>query len=129
MDNLGITLEILQFLHEEETNVITATAILLMDATHYGTIQRPYNNLPFSGADYTLVVLQGNPCQTIDVFQVTTSTFIFICNELLNLENEPISKLMPMEEQLAIFLYIIGHNNSNRQAQDRFQHSGQTISK
>ncbi|KNZ62322.1 uncharacterized protein VP01_12852g1, partial [Puccinia sorghi] len=31
--------------------------------------------------------------------------------------------------QLAIFHYITGHNNSNRLAQDRFQHSGQTISK
>ncbi|POV95038.1 hypothetical protein PSTT_16493 [Puccinia striiformis] len=54
---------------------------------------------------------------------------MFICGELLSVQMEPVSKLLQIEEQLPIFLYIVGHNNSNRQAQDRFQHSGQTISK
>jgi hypothetical protein len=78
---------------------------------------------------YTYAILQGNPWRTIDIFQVTIPTFLFICNELLNIQMEPVLKLLPFEEQVAIFLYIIGHNSSNQQAQDWFQHSGQTISK
>jgi hypothetical protein len=36
---------------------------------------------------------------------------------------------MSVEEQLAIFLKIVGENASNRMVQDRFQHSGDTISR
>ncbi|KNE92679.1 hypothetical protein PSTG_13892 [Puccinia striiformis f. sp. tritici PST-78] len=114
---------------EEETIAIVAVALLLTTLTRFGTQGIPYNDLPLSGEDYTITILQGNPCQTLDVFRVTTPTFMFICRELLSVQMEPVSKLLQIEEQLAIFLYILGHNNSNRQAQDRFQHSGQTISK
>jgi hypothetical protein len=31
-------------------------------------------------------------------------------------------------EQVAIFIYMVGHQSSNWEAQERFQHSGQTIS-
>ncbi|KNE89123.1 hypothetical protein PSTG_17420 [Puccinia striiformis f. sp. tritici PST-78] len=34
-----------------------------------------------------------------------------------------------MDKQSAIFLYIVGQNGTNRQTQDRFQHSGKTISR
>ncbi|KAK6915068.1 hypothetical protein RJ641_020185 [Dillenia turbinata] len=34
-----------------------------------------------------------------------------------------------IEEQLAIFLNIVGHNERNRVIQERFQHSGETISR
>ncbi|KNZ56438.1 uncharacterized protein VP01_2403g1 [Puccinia sorghi] len=34
----------------------------------------------------------------------------------------------PLEEQLTIFMYIVGHSASNRSTQDRFQHSDETIS-
>jgi hypothetical protein len=34
------------------------------------------------------------------------------------------SRGVTMEEQLMIFLWIVGHNGSNRDAQDLFQHSG-----
>jgi len=36
---------------------------------------------------------------------------------------------MSIEERLIIFLWMVGHNSSNQDAQTRFQHSGQTISK
>jgi len=39
------------------------------------------------------------------------------------------SRYVSMEEQLMSFLWIIGHNASNREAQEQFQHSGETISR
>ena len=36
---------------------------------------------------------------------------------------------MSFEEQLAIFLMTIGHNERNRMIQEQFQHSGETISR
>ena len=32
-------------------------------------------------------------------------------------------------EQVMIFLFIVGHSGSNRLASERFQHSGETISR
>ena len=36
---------------------------------------------------------------------------------------------MAIEEQIALFLYILGQPGSIRNAQERFQHSGETISR
>ena len=103
------------FFLDKENIFMISIALLLTTLTCYRNVPRPYKNLPVSGADYTLAILQGNPCRTVNVFWVTTSTFLFICDELLAVQHELVSKLLPMEEQLAIFLYIIGHNNSNQQ--------------
>ena len=111
------------------TAAIILLAILLPLTLQYSSPQIPYNDLELTGASYTHVILHGNPRRCVDVLRVPSSTFKFICQELFEIEQEPVSKLLSLEEQLAIFLYITGHNNSNRQAQDRFQHSGQTISK
>ena len=39
------------------------------------------------------------------------------------------SDLVSVEQQVLIFLYIAGNNASNRMAQERFQHSGETVSR
>lgn len=72
---------------------------------YYQNIRIPHNNLPYSGYEYTQALLHDS----INV--------------------EPCSKLISMEEQLAIFLYIVGQSVSNRQAQVQFQHSDNSISK
>ncbi|KNZ50317.1 uncharacterized protein VP01_4492g1 [Puccinia sorghi] len=40
----------------------------------------------------------------------------FSCAEFIQVEMEPVSKLLSTEEKLAIFLYLTGHNNSNKLA-------------
>jgi hypothetical protein len=40
-----------------------------------------------------------------------------------------LTKTVSVEEAVAIFLYIVGRGASNRDAQERFQHSGETISR
>ncbi|KNZ47672.1 uncharacterized protein VP01_6236g2 [Puccinia sorghi] len=95
---------------------IVLVTLLLPLAVHSQTRRIPYNNLDLTGANYKIVILRVQP-------------FKLLCTELIQVKMEPVSKLLSMEEQLAIFLHITGHNNSNRLAQDRFQHSGQTISK
>ncbi|KNZ50436.1 uncharacterized protein VP01_4428g1 [Puccinia sorghi] len=55
----------------------------------------------------------------LQVVVQTHLTFKFLCADLIQVKMEPVSNLLSMEEQLAIFLYETGHNNSNRLAQDR----------
>lgn len=67
-----------------------------------------------------------------------------VCREMLRMDRHVFHKLcdslrkramlrdtpgVMIEEQLAIFLNIIGHNERNRVIQERFQHSGETISR
>lgn len=66
------------------------------------------------------------------------------CREMLRMDKHVFHKLsdilrqramlrdtagVMIEEQLAIFLNVIGHNERNRVIQERFQHSGETISR
>ncbi|KAL6502688.1 hypothetical protein OROHE_024341 [Orobanche hederae] len=66
------------------------------------------------------------------------------CREMLRMDKHVFHKLsgtlrqkgmlrdtagVMIEEQLAIFLNIVGHNERNRVIQERFQHSGETISR
>jgi site-specific recombinase XerC len=39
------------------------------------------------------------------------------------------SKRMSVEEMVAMFLVIVGHGVGNRMIQERFQHSGETVSR
>lgn len=67
-----------------------------------------------------------------------------LCREMLRMDKHVFHKLadilrqrgllrdtpgVMIEEQLAIFLNIVGHNERNRVIQERFQHSGETISR
>ncbi|XP_060212374.1 uncharacterized protein LOC132639994 [Lycium barbarum] len=67
-----------------------------------------------------------------------------VCREMLRMDKHVFQKLcdilrqrgmlrdtagVMIEEQLAIFLNIIGHNERNRVIQERYQHSGETISR
>lgn len=67
-----------------------------------------------------------------------------VCREMLRMDKHVFHKLCDIlrqkgmlrdtagvliEEQLAIFLNIVGHNERNRVIQERYQHSGETISR
>ena len=55
--------------------------------------------------------------------------FLTLCRELTQRGLLSDSLHINAQEQVAIFLFIVGQNQSNRAAQDKFQHSGETISK
>ncbi|WAR54063.1 hypothetical protein PtB15_3B573 [Puccinia triticina] len=93
------------------------------------TIKEPYNNAIFTGEAWTRHILNGNRLRAQAMFRLSTHVFDICSEELLSIDVEPASKLVSMDEQLAIFLYIVGQNATNRQTQDRFQHSGETISR
>ncbi|WAR60788.1 hypothetical protein PtB15_13B33 [Puccinia triticina] len=93
------------------------------------TIKEPYNDAIFTGEAYTRHILNGNRLRAQAIFRLSTHVFDVCSEELLLIDIEPASKLVGMDEQLAIFLYIVGQNATNRQTQDRFQHSGETTSR
>ncbi|KAF3795969.1 hypothetical protein EJ110_NYTH02640 [Nymphaea thermarum] len=56
-------------------------------------------------------------------------TYMTLCNTLRTRNLLEDARDISVEEQVAIFILTIGHNERNRAAQNTFQHSGQTISK
>ncbi|KNZ59273.1 uncharacterized protein VP01_176g4 [Puccinia sorghi] len=71
--------------------------------------------------------ISPEPLQHILSYWSDKPVFEELCKEISQTNIYPTSKL-PLEEQLAIFMYIIGHSASNRSTQDCFQHSGEKIS-
>ena len=63
------------------------------------------------------------------VFRMDKNVFIAFCEELKSKTNLRNSRFVTVQEQVAIFLLTICHNERNRLAAERFQHSGETISK
>ena len=49
------------------------------------------------------------------------------CEDLKSKTNLKASRYLTVQEKVAIFLLIISHNESNRIAAEKFQHSGHTI--
>ncbi|KNZ53860.1 uncharacterized protein VP01_3117g7 [Puccinia sorghi] len=66
--------------------------------------------------------------QNVTMLQLESEVFILLSEKLENLDQRHTSKLSHMNEQLSILMYVVGHGASNRQTQDRFQHSSETIS-
>lgn len=55
--------------------------------------------------------------------------FINLCEALKVYDKLEHSRYLTVQEQVCIFLLTSDHNERNRVVQERFQHSGQTISK
>ncbi|PLW51018.1 hypothetical protein PCANC_08125 [Puccinia coronata f. sp. avenae] len=93
------------------------------------TLKSLYNNSKLTRAKYTDFLLVGNSCRCRAILCLDPGTFELLAQKLLLLDTNPVSKRLGIEEQLAIFMYIVGQGATNRQAQEQFQHSGEIISK
>ncbi|XP_059671120.1 uncharacterized protein LOC132316664 [Cornus florida] len=78
------------------------------------------------GEDYIFEVLNGHEDKCYENFRMYPNTFRALCRELklLGLKD---STFLTVEEQVAIFLLTVSHNERNRVVAERFQHSTSTI--
>ncbi|CAJ2645509.1 unnamed protein product [Trifolium pratense] len=72
--------------------------------------------------------VQGNPTRCYEMLRMEKHIFNKLCNELVE-HGLKSSKRMTIEEMVAMFLVIVGHGVGNRMIQERFQHSGETVSR
>ena len=83
-----------------------------------------------TGDSYVKVLLAEtvNRHRAFEVLRTSSSSFVQLAEQCVRQGVLCRSrKGVAVEEQLAIFLYIVGHNSSNRDAQERFRHSGGKI--
>ena len=75
-----------------------------------------------------LPILQGNLTRCYAMFRMQKHIFHELCSELVEYGLKS-SKHMGVEEIIAMFLVVVSHNVGNIMIQERFQHSGETISR
>ncbi|GMP62181.1 hypothetical protein CsSME_00024379 [Camellia sinensis var. sinensis] len=90
---------------------------------------RPCRTSILQGHDYVLEILNGHERRSKENFRMEPDVFINLCEALKVYGKLEHSRYLTVQEQVCIFLLTIGHNERNRVVQERFQHSGQTISK
>ncbi|XP_018809321.1 uncharacterized protein LOC108982383 isoform X2 [Juglans regia] len=110
----------------DEMEIIAAAA----GYYHYNSITRqPPRMLSPRGSGFMSEVLNGHDDGCCEMFRMNKHVFHKLCDILRQRGMLRDTSGVMIEEQLAIFLNIIGHNERNRVIQERFQHSGETISR
>ncbi|KAF3791344.1 hypothetical protein EJ110_NYTH14636, partial [Nymphaea thermarum] len=117
---------------EEERNLVmmkvmfTVVIIVSRLLTQPRRIVHPFRNV---GLRFVDNIINGHPRNRLDLMCMDRNSFITLCNMLKEKNLIEDGWEISVEEQVAIFLLTIGHNERNRACQNTFQHSGQTISK
>ncbi|KAD4385392.1 hypothetical protein E3N88_25560 [Mikania micrantha] len=87
------------------------------------------NDSSMTGHKYTLELLQGGPKQCHELLRMSLESFVRLCAHFRVNYSLKDSKHVSVEEKMAMFLMIIGHNQRYVVVKRRFQHSKQTIHK
>ncbi|WCJ30585.1 hypothetical protein M5689_012134 [Euphorbia peplus] len=96
---------------------------------YYNSLYRQPRCGSVNGSDFMTEVLDGHDDLCREMFRMDKHVFHKLCGTLRQRGVLRDSSGIRIEEQLAIFLNVIGHNERNRVIQERFHHSGETISR
>lgn len=63
------------------------------------------------------------------MFRINKDAFIRLCDDLENNYNLKSSRRKSVAKKMGMFLYTLGESSGNKNVQERFQHSGETVSR
>lgn len=86
-------------------------------------------SLAANGTKFVDEVLNGQNERCLDNFRMDKHVFYKLCDILQAKGLLRHTNRIKIEEQLAIFMFIIGHNLRTRAVQELFRYSGETISR
>ncbi|KAJ0957953.1 putative Myb/SANT-like domain, harbinger transposase-derived nuclease domain-containing protein [Helianthus annuus] len=84
-------------------------------------------NSALTGHEYTQELLHGTSTQCHEMMRLSRDAFILLCNHFKQKNWVQSSRSISLEEKLAMFFMVIGHNERFRMVKRRFQHSTETI--
>lgn len=87
------------------------------------------HNLASNGTKFVDEVLNGPNERCLDTFRMDKHVFYKLCDILQSKGLLRHTNRIKIEEQIAIFMFIIGHNLRTRAVQELFRYSGETISR
>ncbi|CAA0817586.1 Unknown protein, partial [Striga hermonthica] len=74
-------------------------------------------------------LLSGHEKRCFNALRMNQDTFRQLCSDLENRYGLRSSSRMSVSEKVGLFLYVLSKGASNRDTQERFQHSGETVSR
>jgi len=81
------------------------------------------------GMRWLTEVLRGHWKQSVNMFRMDSTILLSLCNDLETHHGLKPSRKMSVIENVTMFLFTIAVEASNRQVHERFQHSGETVSR
>ncbi|XP_058183352.1 uncharacterized protein LOC131301200 isoform X2 [Rhododendron vialii] len=91
--------------------------------------KEPCRTSALTGQAWVTELEEGNPKRMYQSFRMSKMNFFSLVYQLEHNYGLQVSERISVAEQVAIFLWIMGQRANNRNAQERFQHSGETISR
>ncbi|XP_071694846.1 uncharacterized protein [Rutidosis leptorrhynchoides] len=82
-----------------------------------------------TGEAWVMEVLNGHPIRSVNAFRMHPDLFIKLCGELETNYGLQSTDKMSTFEMVGIFMYTLALGLSNRDVMERFQRSGETISR
>nr|CAD1824762.1 unnamed protein product [Ananas comosus var. bracteatus] len=109
---------------------MTATVGVAVCANYYAKYLMKQNprTSTLSGWQWVQEILR-TPGESYRMLRMESEVFKRLASLLTNNYGLHSTRAMHAEEALAIFLLVCGHNETNRNIQNRFKHSGETISR
>ena len=92
-------------------------------------IKTPCRTSILRGSAWVQELMRGNPTRIYESLRMSVFVFTKLQRELSSSLLLKPSRHMDVEEKLAIFLFTLSQSAKNRDAQERFQRSGETISR
>lgn len=106
-----------------------STVSLFRDVLFTRLFKTARNTSILTGAQKTIEFLEGHPVRFYEQFRLEKHIFYLLRDALCERKLLKDTNRMTVDEQLLMFLHTIGHNVRNRVIQDRYQHSGEPISR
>lgn len=116
------------------TDISTALILIILQAVQYYSTRR-YDKIPcrtskLRGAEYvTEVITQNHPRRVQEVLRIPLLTLSKLERFFLQHTDLRSSPYVDILEKIAMFMHVVGHRYTNREVQERFQHSGDTVSR
>jgi hypothetical protein len=116
--------------NENDIFILTAAAVEFVENYYMPYITKePYRTSSQTCYKWVMEILQGNPDRCKQNFKMEIYVFLYLCKELKEKCHLRGIKKLTVEEFVTMFLNTLGHGFWNRIVQERFQHSGETVSK
>ena len=103
--------------------------LIVVGAIEASKSERVPRNTGQKGGVYLQELLASTPRRIYDVLRMKKETFISLCTWLQVNGGLAPSRYIAVDEQVFMFLWTLNYSASNRQVEERFQHSGETVSR
>ncbi|XP_057723846.1 uncharacterized protein LOC130939786 [Arachis stenosperma] len=113
---------------EEFDRVLTSTTYLLLQYYDKYIYKRPCTTSTQTGNKWIKEILEGNNSRCCSMFMMEKDVFKRLYYNLETNYGLCASRRISAAKMLAMFLFVLGGENSNKSTKERFQHFGETIS-